>query len=261
MGRRMVDLINMDIDNFFKAESMMTKSDDIHFFNNDSSIEEIRHHLEINNFDIALIRNNYAFQSYIYKKDLQSCDNIDEIIHRINDEEIIAPNASISEIINAFQNRKFLFVMSDGDFLGLITYADLNKYPLQVFCYMAIIEFEKRLKNIVSERFPNEEWLKKLSPSEKNYIGGIYISEKSDGVERSLVDCTNLIHLTEILNIDDFRRIIGIEVRKNYESEMKKINDWRNAIMHNRALVSNEDGGKELYDFIDKLGQYITNIQ
>ena len=41
---------------------------------------------------------------------------------------------------------------------------------------------------------------------------------------------------------------------------MKRINDFRNAIMHNLAIVNSKNGGKEIYDFIDKLGQYLTNI-
>ncbi|MHA1169108.1 MAG: CBS domain-containing protein, partial [Candidatus Hodarchaeales archaeon] len=158
MGKRMVDLIDMNIDNFFRAESMMTKSDSITYFSLEASVDEIKHHLEINNFDIALLRNNDDSISYILYKDLISSDNITEINRHITEEQMIAPDAPISEIINKFQNMKYLFVFDNKIFLGLITYADLNKYPMQVFCYMAIVEFEKRLKEIVNELFPNDEW-------------------------------------------------------------------------------------------------------
>ena len=169
MGHRAFKLADIDIKAFFTAKNLMTEFSKGDLFSENQEKEE-------------LISNN---------------QNIINNIHQIDKKASIKPDTPISTIINKFNNFYYLFVFNDENQLkGVITYSDLNKPPIYAFCYLLISKFESLLRNVISIKYENEEWLKHLSEENQKGLGGIFILEKVKGIEISLLKCTTITHLT-----------------------------------------------------------------
>ena len=109
----------------------------------------------------------------------------------------------------------------------------------------------------------------------KKKINKIFKSEKDEGVETSLLECTTLTQLKKILEKDEEWRnkwiniYISNEPGKNlsknkkkgfFNARMSKIINLRNVIMHRRALINGKDGGKELYSIITRIKEDMKNL-
>lgn len=263
MARRIFDVTKIDVDKFFRAISLMTDISKIRLFDEGTPQKEISVYLKINNYDLALIQKKDNAIGYLLSADITKEDGpiIDANIRSISPDEKIDYNVKIDDVINKFNDYRYLFVYDKNNFAGIITYADLNRRPIHVFCYIAISEFEKLLRKFVLKKFNDDSWLNKLSDTNQREIGGIYISEKAKGVERSLLECTTLTQLKEIIaSKGEWFQSLGYSSKDEFNSKIKKINDRRNSIMHGRNLILNVDGGKELFDFIYELGEQMGNI-
>ena len=263
MARRIFDVTKIDVDKFFKAKSLMTDISKINFFKENVSLNEVFMYLKSNNYDLGLCRKKDGSIGYLLVPDVieNSKGSIKSRIRSISPNEKINCDTGIDDVINKFNEYRYLFAFDNNDFTGIITYADLNRRPIHVFCYIAISEFEKMLRNVVLKKYNDNSWLKKLSDKSQRDIGSIYISEKAKGVERSLLECSTITQLAEIIRSEgECFQSLGYSSRNEVNIKMKKIIDWRNSIMHGRNLISNMDGGKELFNFIYELGEQMGNV-
>lgn len=201
--------------------------------------------------------------AYIKSENINNCKNIKEILNNISEEEKIKVDTKILEIIEKFKEFYYVFVYDDKNiFQGLITYADLNRPPLYSFLYIVISHFEKLLKNVIKIKYEKDDWLKKLPDESKREIGGIFIESKVKGIEISMLECTTITQLKEILSKE--KEITSLDCyngRKSYNSKLKKIIDCRNAVMHNRNIIQSKESCKDFYNFFYDLGIQIREIK
>ncbi|MEA3313966.1 MAG: hypothetical protein U9Q18_06290, partial [Caldisericota bacterium] len=203
------------------------------------------------NYDIVLVKRKNNELSYIKSKDMENCENISEIINTIPKKEKININAQIPEIIDKFKELPYVFVYDKGSFKGLITYADLNNSSLYSYLYIFISDFEKLLRSIIELRYKKDEWIKYLSDESLQKIGGIFVANKAKGIELSLLECTTITQLKEVLcKTKLYSEISCYSTKKDYERKLNKILDCRNAIMHNRNLIKDKEKYNDFYEFI-----------
>ena len=263
MGYRAFKMANIeDIKSFFTAKNLMSRLDETSFFKPNESVDGAIRYLRDNNYDIGIVKLDDKNYGYVLLERLKesNSEDIRGFVQKISDSEIVQADTPVPDILNKFEQNKYLFVYKDRELVGIITYADLNRPPIYAFCYLLISEFEKLLRRVVEETYSSDEWLKHLSDPHKADIGKRYILAKARGVENTLLECTTLPDLKEILLKADKWRILGFQRKQEYNSQMKKIIDFRNDVMHNRGIVKSMDGGKELYYLIDKIGGYMERI-
>ena len=133
MVEKLFKLLNFSIDNFFKANSLMT--DNIKIFDITTEKEEINNQISTQNYDIILVKNEKQKIGYIHSDEFQKKDK-KTTIRNISNEEKIDQNTTLTTIINKFKKCYYLFVFKNNKFKGIITYADLNRSPIQVFCFI-----------------------------------------------------------------------------------------------------------------------------
>ncbi len=263
MARRIFDITKINLNDFLKAKTLMTKMSEIKIFDENTSLREVFNYLKFNNFDIGICKEKDESFGYLLFTDIfeESNNSIKHQIKPIDKNEKIGFNEGIDIVINRFNESRYLFVFDNDDFIGIITYADLNRRPIHVFCYIAISEFENMLREVTSKKYDNDLWLSKLSEKNQRDIGAVYISEKAKRVERSLLECSTITHLSEIVKKKgDFYQSLGYTCEKDVKKKMKKLIDWRNSIMHGRNLITGKDGGRELFEFIYELGEQMENV-
>jgi len=251
--RNLLREISGDTNKLFTAKCFMTEKTEIKIFDEKEHIDNLRSYSKEKNYDIVLVKRENNKLSYIKSKDMKSCKNINEIINTISKEEKISIDAQIPEIIDKFEKDHYVFVYDDkgSSFKGLITYADLNNPSLYSYLYILISDFEKLLRKIIKLKYEENEWINDLSENNQREIGGIFISNKAKGIEISLLECTNITQLKEILFKEKFYNEIKYYKSKDqYCSKLKKIIDYRNAIMHNRNLIKDKENYVDFYEFL-----------
>ena len=210
---------------------------------------------------------------YLIKENLEN-NNATPERRSIDPEQKITPDLPLEDVMRKFEEHEYLFVFSGDKLEGLITYADLNKAPVRVVFYIWISRFEVTLRKILEKRYESDtDWLKKLSEKNQREIGGIYISEKAKGVETSLLDCTMLTHLKEIIEKDEELRDAYIDnicgpdsnlgAKKKKEIISRRITpviNLRNAIMHSRTLINRKEDARKLYGYIEQIKEDINLI-
>ena len=241
-------------------------------FDENSKLKDVLEHLKSKNFDIGIVRKNDGSYGYVMREDIEldgkkySDADIHKYVKNVNLEEKISPDLPLEEVIKKLGERDYLFVFNE-DLIGIITYADLNKTPVYTLFYSFISFFEVTLRKIVEKRYENEmNWLKKLSDKNQREIGGIFISQKANGVEISLLECTTLTHLIEILKKDNEWINTYIDnksekKKKVFDSKMSNVIDLRNTIMHSRKIINKKDDVEKLSTMITELKENIEKLK
>jgi hypothetical protein len=245
--------ISGDINKYFTAKCFMTDKTEIEIFDEKEDIDNLRNYCKQNNYDIVFVKRKSNEISYIKSIDIEKSKKIVEKINTISREERININAQIPEIIDKFKEQQYVFVYDDEIFKGIITYADLNNPSLYSYLYILISDFEKFLRNTIKLCFEGEEygWLKKLSEDKQKEIGGIFISNKMKGIELSLLECTTITQLKEVLSKAKlYNKIEFYKSKDRFNSKLEKIIECRNAIMHNRNLIKDKEKYDEFYEFL-----------
>mgnify|MGYP001078328433 CR=1 FL=1 len=256
MENKLEDLlgdISSETDKYFKARCFMTEKAETEIFDEKKEIDSLRIYCKQNNYDIALIKRKNNEIAYIKLIDMENenCKNIIDIINTISREKRININTPIPELLDKFEELKYVFVYDGDIFKGIITLADLNKPSLYTYSYILISDFEKLLRNIVRISCREEEWLEHLSDENQKQVGGNFIANKAKGIETSLLECTTITQLKEVLLksklYNEFKVYNG---QKEYNKKLKEIIDYRNAVMHNRNLIRSEKKYDEFYKFL-----------
>jgi hypothetical protein len=124
-----------------------------------------------------------------------------------------------------------------------------------------VTEPERLLRQVAELRFHGEEWLERLSDGSRREIGAVYVAATAKGVETSLLECTTITRLKEILQGEGtLMRELGYASKDGFKRSMSTVIRFRNTVMHARKLVTGRQGGEELFHFIDDLSRKIQSI-
>jgi len=279
---------------FFLARSLVTGLERIRIFSARTPAEEVAAYLAAQGYDLAIVEaadggkargagpasdagpaaTGRPEPGYALLEDLQAAASAPARSVRagatpagacrrpIAPEERVPLEASTVEVLQRFGERRYLFAFTREDrFAGLITYADLNRAPVYALCYVAISELERLLRRAAELRFQGEEWLGRLSDASQREIGAVYVAAKAKGVETSLLECTTITHLKEILQAEGpLMRELGYASKEEFKRSMTTVIRFRNMVMHARTLVTSRQGGEELFHFVDDLSRRIRAI-
>jgi len=258
-----LDAIFGDLNNFFTASRFITEEANIKKLYKDYNIDNLENYIKENNYDIFLVKNENSKLSYIKREDIKNCKNIKDIFKNISEKEKVRMCTQIPEIIEKFKTFYYLFVYDEKKvFTGLITYADLNKPPLYSYLYIVVSYFETLLRNVIEFNYKKDEWLKLLSDTSQQLINDRFKEVRSKGIEISLLECTTLCHITQILGKE--KKITNLSCylgKQKYKSKIKKILDHRNSIMHNKTLIDSKEDCKVFHNFLCDFCNQIREIK
>lgn len=250
---------------FFLAKNLMTDAVKVRLFADDTPVERVEQYLSQHNFDIALVGGMHDALGYAVETDIREATNteIGPFKQSISPEQTVGPKANAIEVLQRFAEYRYVFVFDhQHKFSGLITYADLNKPPLYVLCFIAVSELERLLRQAVEIQFGGSVWLKRLSAGSHRDIGAVYIDAKANGVETTLLECTTITHLKEILMGDgSWIREVGYGSRDAFKRSMDRIIGWRNTVVHSRAMVRSSEGGNNLHKIVNELGTQVQQLR
>ena len=252
------------IERFFTVVNLMTEASGIRVISPEADCGEVIAYLKDNGYDIAVSSTGAAAPGCVALESIEGKEGpVSPYITTIRPEEKITPDATVMDVIDGLRRSDYLFVFEkQGDFRGLVTYADLGKPPVRAVCFIAISEFEHELRQAAKIRFPSNVWLQRLSDGSQKEIGAVYVAEKTKGIETSLLDCSSTHHLKEIFQKDGgWLEAVGYRSKDDFKRSMNAFIGWRNRVMHGRSIVADREAGRSLYAFISGLAQRATDVK
>lgn len=218
-------------------------------------------------YDVLPVSSNGHMRFFVRKTKMEkemekdSSVNIKDIKEKISYEHTISEDERIDSLLASGQD--FFFVIRQKEVSGIVTYADLNKWPSKVLFYVVISRFEQLLIEATENMPLGQRELEK-------YIGfwglwgalGRYELEKRGNVELSLIQCLNTSDLVDIACKNPrIRDVLGYQTKNQAEKYLNPIVDLRNKIMHaGHSLVESKDDIKRRREQYDRIRNHISDL-
>lgn len=209
------------------------------------------------NYDIMPVKENGRFVGYVERALLAKMKQIEPAIKQIKVDIIVSADTCVHEMIGLFQRSRFFFVNRANDLVGLVTYADLNKFPVRAWLFILICKFEFLLLQLIKDFYKASSCLNKLTAERRKKITDLFDEKRKHDIDTSLEDCLNLGDMIELLECDKkLRSFVGYTSKTSCKKECSGLEVLRNNVMHpSNSLVNNYDGVKVLNKRKDRLQQ------
>lgn len=218
-------------------------------------------------YDVLPVLSNGYMQFFVGKSRIEKeiKKNMSVKVGDIKEEISNEYTTSEDERIDSFLacGQPFLFVIKQKRVSGIVTYADLNKWPSKVLFYVAISRFEQLLIDAIETINLNHREIER-------YVGfwgfwnalGRYELEKRGNVELSVVQCLNTSDLVDVTCKEPIiREILGYQTISQARKYLNPIVDLRNKTMHaGHSLVESWDDVKTRKEQYTRIRNYISDL-
>ena len=154
------------------------------------------------------------------------------------------------------RKRPACFLMCEGELVGIVTPADLNKPAARTAFYLRLAELEMRLAAFIrSLGMSEDEILTKVSGNRRDELQTIRADQRRGNVDVSVVE---MLYLSDILNVvgrtKKAYRKLGFSSRSRFEQVTGGLNKLRCRVMHPVHPLL-QDAGDELRRLHERIGR------
>lgn len=175
-------------DQLYVTQIMVTKPDFCTKRDNPSTILGIMHQ---NNYDIMPVKEHGKFVGYVERSLLVKMKQIEPAIQQITLDIVVSADTCVHEMIDLFRKSRFFFVNRANDLVGLVTYVDLDKFPVRVWLFILISKFEFLLLQLIKNFYKGSTWLDELTSTRRRKIIDLF-DEKRKPVPDSSISSSKL---------------------------------------------------------------------
>ncbi|MDF1617321.1 hypothetical protein [Petrocella sp. FN5] len=252
------------MDDYIKLISVASIASDIQGKGINENPVDLLEFMRKQNYDMTCIYDKEALIGKILKDDLEKDNSILNIIS-IGLDEIISSNMPLIDFLYKIIDgeKQHYFMINDDEIIGVISNADLLKSPVKLLIYSVFSTFERlltiKLKNYEDESLESimyndaVEKRKKFQEGNLSTKPGIakslelYESLLDNNREQTFIDCAYLI--------EKLKYAKAYSLTKLTKKQNTKINELRNAIMHDRDFLFM--GHTKLTDILKWINQAI----
>lgn len=156
-------------------------------------------------------------------------------------DDLIAGDTPIGPAIQVVNERGFCFVLVRDTIRQILTRSDLNKPPVRVYLSARLSHLEGLLAAAITQLYPDNRWLEKLSELRQSAIHDLYQQKISDDFDTNLIDCTSLSDKAAIIGKStELRGTIVPGSRKQFDRRFSSLKELRNRLCHNLPPLSEE---------------------
>jgi hypothetical protein len=181
------------------------------------------------------------------------------LMTRLKSTPTILADESIESAILRLRVVPFLLVVdpTDGQFCGLVHYADLNKQVVRVLLYLRLSALEMGLAEYLRRNHPSiDEWLDFVPSVNRAALLGDFELKRRKGIEISPVDAMYFRDMLVVLRkLPDVDAKLGLQ-KKIFDHLTKPdpLNEFRNVAMHPvRPIVQTHADVGDLADRLSSL--------
>ena len=171
----------------------------------------------------------------------------------------IGSSGNIYQLLDRLRTQRAIIVIRESDvteyghvefLLGLVTISDLNRHEIRAILYRLLSTVEARLAHLIDQELPDPwEWLPLLSEEQQVRVLGYWELSKRRGVDIGPLAAITLAQLlTIVAKFERLRGRLGFTRRKDIDSEIGQVPDFRNRIMHPvRPLILDKEDVNRAY--------------
>jgi hypothetical protein len=150
---------------------------------------------------------------------------------------------NIYQLLDRLRAQRAIIVVEEYDapehgpvesLLGLFTISDLNRHEIRAILYRLVSVAEARLAHLIKKELHDPwEWLSVLSEEDQVRLLGYWELSKRRGVDIGPLAGATLTQVLKIVaKFEPLRERLGFKSRKDIDSEIGRVPDFRNRIMH-----------------------------
>lgn len=204
----------------------------------DDSVD-VKHTLESLDFDSAgVIDDDKKIIGYVIKNQLNE-GVIGNSINQFEFGMVISDSTPLSEIMNVFKERDYVYVNYIDRVVGIVAKADLNKPPVRVYLFGVISLFELHLSYWVGACFKNDTWQGLITEGRLQNARTIFESRQADKMNQKLtiIECLQLCDKRKILASSPiFLNLIQMS-KSGFTRFMKDVENIRNNLAHSQSSI------------------------
>ncbi len=222
------------------------------------TINSCINYMDDRNFDIIGVKENGCIIGYWMRRERTDGVLGDDVLEFVDD-EIMPSTCPLPEALHYLAEKPRLFVKESGTVVGIITRADLHKPAVRIWLYGLISVLEIHMFELIREEYSGNDWGKKLSCRRRKHILKIHSSRKKMNEDIDLLYCTEFCDKRTIIEKSNLFKVTGIESKKVFSKEFKRIGDIRDWVAHSCKIE--KSGCERVSELSEKIESIINNIE
>ena len=204
----------------------------------------VKKEMSANDFDIYGVENGEKIIGFVKREDITKEGSIKEFAKNFRYDELISDSTSLTELLDIFQEREFIFILERNKVTRIVTVADLQKQPIRMLAFSLISLLEMYLTSVINEFYPDDRWTDKISELRLTKAKELLDERLEKNVALTLLDNLQLSDKgTIVRKTPKLVEKFGFESNNQCKEFFKKMEELRNNIAHSQEKIYHDYKG------------------
>ena len=229
-SEHLIEIFSLGVTAKYIAESLRG-------FDVNHPVDEVLEFMDDKGYDVVGVTEEGIIIGYVEKTKI-SGNSPGKCYSSFETKSILPDTAPLTDVFVAFSESPRVFVSVFGQVGGIITPADLQKFPVRIYLFGLISLIEMQMLRIIKERYPKEEWKSLLTQKRLDDANRILTERRNRNADIGLADCLQLCDKGDILRKDnELFESISSDSKGSFKDLMKKLENLRNELAHAQYMA------------------------
>jgi hypothetical protein len=213
-------------------------SSELAYVDEDKPAEEERAIMEKEHFDVKGLRQKGIVWGYVRQVDLKG-GKCGDHVKSFAPYQIVASTTPIIDLLPLMNECEQVFVLERTKVNGIVTRADLQKWPVRLLLFGLVSLLEAYMLHSVRKCYPGESFKDALKSKRVTYAENMLAERRKGNVDIDLADCLQMCDKRDLLlKTKVFSDAPCSDNAKNCYDCLKKIEKLRDHLAHAQDLTS-----------------------
>lgn len=209
-------------------------------FDETTSAEQLRSHMEAKRFEVVGLRRNGLVAGYVELADLKD-DQVSYNIKPFDESNVILDSMPLAELVLCLRDHRRLFVSIMGQVGGIVSRTDLQKPPVRMWLFGIVTLIEMRFSRMIELYCPDTSWQDFLSAGRIQKAEDLLAERMRRNQDLDLLDCLQFSDKVQIIARNEkLRGLTRFESRRKVEEAATVIEKLRNNLAHSQDIITND---------------------
>lgn len=202
--------------------------------------EAISRFMDSNNFDLVGLNVGGLTTTYVNKLDLRNGETARQSALRISDGESLSERDSLLSAVRVVKAHGHAFVVSLGQAVGIITWADLSKPPVRMWLFNLVGLLEMRLLELIRQHHSEGTWESLLPEKQLNEARDRLVMKQLKNQETDLIDCLGFADVSRVVRGTPALDALLGTAEPDTRQFLYDARQLRNALAHSQEILARD---------------------
>ena len=179
--------------------------------------------------------------------------------HEFQPSNFVSAGTSLTDVVEVLTLHDWCFVVSQGEFVGVISRADVQKPAVRMWLFGIITISELEFTERVRQKRPDGGWRKALSPSRLAKAEQLWSDRRRRNQRCELLDCLQLADKLGILIADpEELEALGFSTPSAAKRVGREFEKLRNTLAHAQAFV--DEDWPQIVRLARRIGELVERL-